>query len=137
MPRKYAIPKINMLYNLCCLKTRLRLPSNKYQQHSSLNLVSQQLKLCNIFIFGMAYPSTLLLRTARINLNILQNLLIVRHSHLMRRLPRAGISMAQLKLTTLPRRIVNELYLLPLGCSSTCSNHMYQAGDSHLLYRPF
>ena len=28
---------------------------NKYQRHSSLNLVSQQLKLCNIFIFGMAY----------------------------------------------------------------------------------
>ena len=28
---------------------------NKYQQHSSLNLVWQQLKLRNIFIFGMAY----------------------------------------------------------------------------------
>ena len=51
----YAISKINMLCNLCCLKTRLRLLSNKYQQHSSLNLVSQQFKLCNIFIFGMAY----------------------------------------------------------------------------------
>ena len=51
----YAIPKINMLCNLCCLKTRLRLLCNKYQQHSSLNLVSQQLKLCNILIFGMAY----------------------------------------------------------------------------------
>ena len=52
---QYAIPKINMLCNLWCLKTRLRLLSNKYQKHSSLNLVSQQLKLCNIFIFGMAY----------------------------------------------------------------------------------
>ena len=53
--KEYAIPKINMLCNLCCLKTRLRLLCNKYQQHSSLNLVSQRLKLCNIFIFGMAY----------------------------------------------------------------------------------
>ena len=44
-----------MLCNLHCLKSRLRLLCNKYQQHSSLNLVSQQLKLCNIFIFGMAY----------------------------------------------------------------------------------
>ena len=51
----YAILKINMLCNLCCLETRLRLLSNKYQQHGSLNLVSQQLKLCNIFIFGMVY----------------------------------------------------------------------------------
>ena len=32
---------------------------NKYQRHRSLNLVSQQLKLCNIFIFGMAYCSLL------------------------------------------------------------------------------
>ena len=31
---------------------------NKYQRHSSLNLVSQQLKLCNIFIFGMVYSFT-------------------------------------------------------------------------------
>ena len=52
---QYAIPKINMLCNLCCLKTRLRRLCNKYQQHSSLNLVSQQFKLCNIFIFGIAY----------------------------------------------------------------------------------
>ena len=37
------------------MKTRLRLLCDKYQRHSSLNLVSQQLKLCNIFIFGMAY----------------------------------------------------------------------------------
>ena len=44
-----------MLCNLCCLKTRLRLLCNKYQRHSSLKLVSQQLKLCNIFIFGIAY----------------------------------------------------------------------------------
>ena len=50
---QYAIPKINTLCNLCCLKTRLRLLCNKYKRHSSLNLVSQQLKLCNIFIFGM------------------------------------------------------------------------------------
>ena len=28
---------------------------NKYERHSSVNHVSQQLKLCNIFIFGMAY----------------------------------------------------------------------------------
>ena len=47
--------RINMLCNLHCLKARLRLLCNKYQPHSSLNLVSQQLKLCNIFIFGMAY----------------------------------------------------------------------------------
>ena len=53
--KEYAIPKINMLCNLCCLKARLRLLCNKYQQHSSLNSVSQQLKLCNMFIFGMAY----------------------------------------------------------------------------------
>ena len=37
---QYAIPKINMLCNLCCL-----------------NLVSQQRTLCNIIIFGMAYSS--------------------------------------------------------------------------------
>ena len=65
---QYAIPKINMLCNLCCLKTRLRLLCNKYQQHSSLNLVSQRLKLCNIFIFGMAYCISLeqIIRIARI-----------------------------------------------------------------------
>ena len=56
-PPEYAIPKIKMLCNLHCLKARLRLLCNKYQWHSSLNLVSQQLKLCNIFIFGMAYWS--------------------------------------------------------------------------------
>ena len=54
-PFQYAIPKINMLCNLCCLETRIRLLCNKYQRHSSLNLVSQQLKLCNTSIFGMAY----------------------------------------------------------------------------------
>ena len=43
-----------MLCNLHCLKARLRLLCNKYQRRSSLNLVSQQPKLCNIFIFGMA-----------------------------------------------------------------------------------
>ena len=32
-----------MLCNLHCLKARLRLPCNKYQRHSSLNLVSGQL----------------------------------------------------------------------------------------------
>ena len=47
---QYAIPKINMLCNLCCLKTRLRLLCNKYQRHSSLDHVSQQLKLCNMFV---------------------------------------------------------------------------------------
>ena len=52
----YVILKLNMLCNLCCLKTRLRLLCNKYQGHSSLNLVLQQLKLCNILIFGMVYP---------------------------------------------------------------------------------
>ena len=51
----YAIPKIKMWCNLHCLKARLRLLCNKYHWHSSLNLVSGQLKLCNIFIFGMAY----------------------------------------------------------------------------------
>ena len=54
-----------MLCNLCCLKTRLRLLCNKYQRHSSLNLVSQQLKLCNIFIFGMAYSGFHLSRKDR------------------------------------------------------------------------
>ena len=53
--KEYAISKINMLCNLCCLKTRLRLLCDKHQRHSSLNLVSQELELCNIFIFGMAY----------------------------------------------------------------------------------
>ena len=52
---EYAIPKIKVLCNLHCLKVNLRLLCNKYQQHNSLNLVSQQLKLCDIFIFGMAY----------------------------------------------------------------------------------
>ena len=46
---RYAIPKIKIICNLHCLKVRLRLPCNKYQRHSSLNLVSQQLKLCNIY----------------------------------------------------------------------------------------
>ena len=40
-----------MLGNLHCLKARLRLLCNKYQRHSSLSLVSQQLKLCNILDF--------------------------------------------------------------------------------------
>ena len=31
---------------------------NKYQRLSSLNLVSRQLKLCNIFIFGMCITHT-------------------------------------------------------------------------------
>ena len=44
-----------MLCNLHCLKARLRLLCNKYQRHSSLSLVLGQLKLCNIFIFGMTY----------------------------------------------------------------------------------
>ena len=39
------------------LKARLRVKCNKKQWHSSLNLVSQQIKLCNIFIFEMAYQS--------------------------------------------------------------------------------
>ena len=51
----YAIPKIKILCDLHCLKAKLRLPCNKYQQLSSLNLISQQLKFCNILIFGMAY----------------------------------------------------------------------------------
>ena len=55
---QYAIPKIKILCNLHCLKARLRLLFNKFQRHSSLNLVSQQPKLCNIFIFGMAYDVT-------------------------------------------------------------------------------
>ena len=52
---QYSIPKVKILCNLDCLQARLRLLCNKYQQYSSLNLVSKQLKLCNIFIFGMAY----------------------------------------------------------------------------------
>ena len=39
-----------MKSSLHCLKARLRLKCNKNQWHSSLNLVSQQLKLCKIFI---------------------------------------------------------------------------------------
>ena len=50
-----TIPKIKMLCNLHCLKARLKLLCNKYQWHGSLNLVLQQLKLCNIFIFEIAY----------------------------------------------------------------------------------
>ena len=34
---------------------RLRLLCNKLSLHSSLNLVSRQLKLCDIFIFGIEY----------------------------------------------------------------------------------
>ena len=55
MPIGYAVPKIKMSCNLHCLKARLRLLCNKYQRYGSLNLVSQQLRLCNTFIFGMAY----------------------------------------------------------------------------------
>ena len=36
-----------MLCNVCCLKGRLRLMCNQW--HNSLNLVSKQLELCNIF----------------------------------------------------------------------------------------
>ena len=43
-----------MLCKLHCLKARLRLLCNENERHSSLNFVSQQLKLCNIFIFGIA-----------------------------------------------------------------------------------
>ena len=38
---------MKMLCNLCCVKTRLNRVNN--QRHSSLNLVSRQLKLCNIY----------------------------------------------------------------------------------------
>ena len=56
---QYAIPKIKMLCNLHCLKARLRLLCNKYQRHSSLNLVSQQLKLCNIdFRNGVSFVAS-------------------------------------------------------------------------------
>ena len=52
----YAIPKIKMWYNLQCLKARLRLLCNKYQRHSSLNLVSGQIKLCHIYFRnGVSY----------------------------------------------------------------------------------
>ena len=54
-----------MLCNLHCLKARLRLLGNKYQRHSSPNLVSQQLKSCDIFIFGMAYFQFLISDTLR------------------------------------------------------------------------
>ena len=53
---QYAIPKIKMLCNLSCLKRSSGCCAISYQRHSSLNLVLRQLKLCNIFIFGMAYP---------------------------------------------------------------------------------
>ena len=52
---QYGFLKIKMLCNLHCLKARLRLLCNKYIRQSSLNLVSQYLKLRYIFIFGMAY----------------------------------------------------------------------------------
>ena len=51
----YPIPKIKMLCNLPCVKARLRLLCNKLSVDSSLCHVSGQLKLCNIFILGMAY----------------------------------------------------------------------------------
>ena len=57
-----SIPKIKMLFNSYCLKTRLRLLIN-HQRHSSLNPFSIQLKLCNIFIFGMAYCIPYIYRT--------------------------------------------------------------------------
>ena len=47
-----------MLCNLRCLKVRLRLLCNKLS--SSLSLVSRQLKLCKVFIFGMAYYTVFL-----------------------------------------------------------------------------
>ena len=40
---------MSSLCNLHCLKARLKLKCNKTQWRSSLNLVSQQLKLCNIY----------------------------------------------------------------------------------------
>ena len=52
-----AILKIKMVCNLYCLKARLKLLCNELSTASSLNLVSRQLKLCNIFIFGIAHSS--------------------------------------------------------------------------------
>ena len=49
---EYAIPKIKMLCNLHCLKARLRLPYNKYQRRSRLNLISQQLGVSVEYLFG-------------------------------------------------------------------------------------
>ena len=40
---------MSSLSNLHCLKASFRLKCNKNQWHSSLNLVSQQLKFCNIY----------------------------------------------------------------------------------------
>ena len=48
---------MSSLRNLHCLKARLRLKCNKNQCHGNLNLVSQQLKLCKVSIFEMAYQS--------------------------------------------------------------------------------
>ena len=44
-----------MLHNLSCCETRFRLLCRWYLLHSSFNLVFRQHKLCNMFIFGMAY----------------------------------------------------------------------------------
>ena len=49
---EYAIPKIKVLCNLHCLKARLRLPYNKYQRRSRLNLISQQLGVSVEYLFG-------------------------------------------------------------------------------------
>ena len=46
---------MKMLCNLYCLKARLKRLCNELSTTSSPNLVSRQLKLCDIFIFGMAY----------------------------------------------------------------------------------
>ena len=52
---QYAISKIRMLCDLYCLKARLKLRYNELSKANSMNLVSRQVKLCNIFIFVIAY----------------------------------------------------------------------------------
>ena len=60
---QYSIPKIKMLRNLSCLKTRFGLPCRWWfiprdLLHIRLNLVFRQRKLDNIFISGIAYSPT-------------------------------------------------------------------------------
>ena len=58
---EYAMPKINMLHNLSCRETRFRLLCDDDLLHNSLNLLFRQHKLHNIFIFGMAYWTSVII----------------------------------------------------------------------------
>ena len=48
-----------MLCNLRCLKTRLGLLCNKSSMAQQPEPLSRQLKLCNVFTFGMAHRTRL------------------------------------------------------------------------------